>query len=292
LNRLGFYGIALRGCGPTEKRFRFRRAPPTNRSRSCLDAPSNLARMAACRHVTKKILAALLALEALVTAGCAGSQPRHPSSLTSPAAPPVTTNPAAEPGSAALVEEVQRELKAMRVTRYQHTTSVDESSGSYFYDCSGLLDYALGRSRPADLKPIPRTHARPLAGDIEGYLHGGLTNPMEGWQALARVDALGPGDVVAWQATEDSTTGDTGHVMVVLEAPTLNSARAAEWLVRVADSTLSPHALDSRHPGTTGLGTGTIGLLVDERGAPIAFYWRGGVSPQAKPTQIALGRPR
>jgi hypothetical protein len=100
---------------------------------------------------------------------------------------------------------------------------------------------------------------------------------------LARVDALGPGDFVAWQATEDSRTGDTGHVLVVLEAPAQNSGRAAEWLVRVADSTLSPHALDSRHPGTTGLGTGTIGLVGDESGAPTAFYWRGGVSPQGRP---------
>lgn len=180
----------------------------------------------------------------------------------------------------------------MRVTRYQHTTTVDESSGSYFYDCSGLLDYALGRARPADLTPIPHTKVRPLAADIEGYLHRGLTGPIEGWQALARVDALSPGDVVAWQATEDSTTGDTGHVMVVLDPPALNSARTTEWLVRVADSTISPHALDSRHPGTTGLGTGTIGLLVDDSGAPAAFYWRGGVSAQAKPTQIALGRPQ
>ena len=243
-------------------------------------------------RTVKKILTAFLVLATLATAGCAGSKQRHASPVTSPAPPPETTNPAAEPGSATLAEEVQRELKAMRVTRYQHTTSVDESSGSYFYDCSGLLDYAVGRVRPADLKPIPHTGARPLAGDIEGYLHRGLTGPIEGWQALARVDALGPGDVVAWQATEDSKTGDTGHVMVVLEAPTQNSGRAAEWLVWVADSTLSPHALDSRHPGTTGLGTGTIGLRVDEGGAPTAFYWRGGVSAQAKPTQIALGRPR
>ena len=251
--------------------------------------------MAARRHVSKEILAALLVLEVLATAGCAGSKtkhPKHPSSVSSPAPSPGTTNPVAESGSAALVQEVQRELTAMRATRYQHTTSVDESGGSYFYDCSGLLDYALGRVRPANLKPIPHTNARPLAADIEGYLHRGLTGAIDAWQALARVDALGPGDVVAWQATEDSTTGDTGHVMVVLQAPTRNSARAAEWLVRVADSTLSPHALDSRRPGTTGLGTGTIGLVVDQNGAPTAFYWRGGVSPQAKPTQIALGRPR
>jgi|SRR5271166_4607654 len=247
--------------------------------------------MAARRGVAKEILTALLAL-ALATAGCAGSKPNSPPAATSPTPPPANTNPAAGSGAAALVEEVERELNAMRVTRYQHTTAVDEGSGSYFYDCSGLLDYAMGRVRPADLTPVPHIKARPLAADIEGYLHRGLTGPIEGWQALARVDGLGPGDVVAWQATEDSTTGDTGHVMVVLEVPTQNSARAAEWLVRVADSTLNPHALDSRHPGTTGLGTGTIGLLVDERGAPTAFYWRGGVSQQAKPTQIALGRPQ
>ena len=243
-------------------------------------------------HVAKKILAVLLVLEALATAGCAGSKPRSPSAVMPPTPSPAYTGPAAVPGSTALVEEVQRELNVMRVTRYQHTTTVDESSGSYFYDCSGLLDYAMGRARAADLQPIPHTKARPLAADIEGYLHRGPTGPIESWEALARVDALSPGDVIARQATEDSTTGDTGHVMVVLEAPALNSARAAEWLVRVADSTLSPHALDSRHPGTTGLGTGTIGLLVDDRGAPTAFYWRGGVSPQAKPTRIALGRPQ
>jgi hypothetical protein len=142
--------------------------------------------MAAGHHVTKKILTALLVLTMLATAGCSGSKPRHPSSVTSPAPPSGSTNPATESGSAELVEEVQRELKAMRVTRYQHTTSVDENNGSYFYDCSGLLDYALGRMRPADLKPIPHSSARPLAGDIEGYLHRGLTGPIEGWQALAR----------------------------------------------------------------------------------------------------------
>lgn len=245
--------------------------------------------MAARRGVAKEILTALLAL---ATAGCADSKPNNPPAATSPAPPPANTNPAAGSGAAALVEEVERELNAMRVTRYQHTTAVDEGRGSYFYDCSGLLDYAMGRVRPADLTPVPHIKARPLAADIEGYPHRGLTGPIEGWQALARVDALGPGDVVAWQATEDSTTGDTGHVMVVLAGPTQNSARAAEWLLRVADFTLNPHALDSRRPGTTGLGTGTIGLLVDERGAPTAFYWRGGVSQQAKPTQIALGRPQ
>jgi hypothetical protein len=157
--------------------------------------------MAAGHHVTKKILTALLVLTMLATAGCSGSKPKHPSSLASPAPPSGRTNPAAESGSAELVEEVQRELKATRVTRYQRTTSVDENNGSCLYDCSGLVDYAVGRVRPADLQPIPHTSARPLAGDIEGYLHRGLPGPIEGWR---------------WRA-----------------------ARAAEWLVRVAESELT-----------------------------------------------------
>ena len=94
-----------------------------------------------------------------------------------------------------------------------------------------------------------------------------------------------------WLVTEDSTTGDTGHVMVVLDAPRPNATRNGEWLVQVADSTLSPHALDSRHQGETGLGTGTIGLVVDANGGPVAFYWKGGISEHAKPTEIALGEP-
>ncbi|QLL08772.1 hypothetical protein [Mycobacterium vicinigordonae] len=60
----------------------------------------------------------------------------------------------------------------------------------------------------------------------------------------------------------------------------------------MADSTLNPHASDSRHSGTTGLGSGTIGLVADDHGTATAFYWRGGVSPLAKTTQIALGRPK
>jgi hypothetical protein len=203
--------------------------------------------------------------------------------------------PSTAPGASAAAEllgEVQRELSAMKTTHYQHTTAVDESIGKFFYDCSGMVDYALNRALPRDALALPTsTSKRPLAGDIERYLRSAAGQSVAGWQAVSRVDQLGPGDVVSWLATEESTTGDTGHVMVVTAAPTRNPARDGEWLVHVADSTLSPHASDSRHQGQTGLGTGVIGLVVDPNGAPTAFYWRGGVSERAKPTEIALGRP-
>lgn len=248
-------------------------------------------------HPTRIALAAVVALlGAGLVSGCGRDGHAHLRTPTAARAPATAGTSAAGATAAAsapalLLEEAKRELAAMRVSHYRHTTDVEEASGTFVYDCSGFLDYALARVLPADAKALPRNaHARPLAGDIERYLYRGLSGPIIGWQAVERAEGLAPGDVVAWQATEDSTTGDTGHVMIVLGAPTHNPVRD-EWLVAVADSTISPHAADSRRPGENGLGAGTIGLVVDQRGAPTAFYWQGGISRHAKPTEIALGRP-
>jgi hypothetical protein len=236
-----------------------------------------------------ELRAVIAAMTAAVVVAAGGAWPPVAHGRPSTDAPPSGPDQTA-PGL--LVAEVQRELTAMRASRYQHTTEVDESAGTYFYDCSGLIDYAARRVIPIAADALPTsTSARPLAGDIEHYLHGGLDHPVAGWTAIRRVADLRPGDVIAWLATEDSTTGDTGHTMVVFDAPTPDAARPGEWLVQVADSTLSPHAGDSRRRGETGLGTGTIGLLDDSDGGPTAFYWQGGVSRNAKATEVALGRP-
>jgi hypothetical protein len=232
-------------------------------------------------------LVASVLLAGLVGTGCAHGHTRP--AAVSPSSSPAASGAA---GAALLLGEVQRELSAVKKTHYQHTTAVDEAIGKFYYDCSGMVDYALDRVLARDAQELPTsTSKRPLAGDIERFLHNAIGQPAQGWQAVPRVDQLGAGDLVAWLVTEDSTTGDTGHVMVVLGAPKPNASRNSEWLVQVADSTLSPHALDSRHQGETGLGSGTIGLVVDSNGVPVAFYWKGGVSEHAKPTEIALGRP-
>jgi hypothetical protein len=245
------------------------------------------------RRQAIKALPAWLMLAGLAFTGCASDRTGPGAAAPAPSPPAsAPAGPAVAAPPALLLGEVRRELSVMKETHYQHTTSVDEAIGKFFYDCSGMVDYALGRVLPRDAEVLPTgTSKRPLAGDIERFLHSALGQPVPGWQALTRVDHLGPGDLVAWQATEDSTTGDTGHVMVVLAAPTPNPGRTGEWTVQVADSTVSPHALDSRHRGQTGLGTGTIGLAVDANDAPIAFYWQGGVSKHATSTEIALGRP-
>src|SRR5262249_40957936 len=81
-----------------------------------------------------------------------------------------------------------------------------------------------------------------------------------------------------------------GHVMVVHGAV---RAGDRELLVPIADSTAhGTHADDSRGADAGGLGTGTIGLVVDAAGAPQAYHWAGGVSKKAVATTIVLGRLR
>jgi cell wall-associated NlpC family hydrolase len=213
---------------------------------------------------------------------------------TTPGEPHRAGAAASSPAAPALAIEARRELAAMQTSHYQHRTDVDEQTGSFDFDCSGFVDYALGRALPADLAALPvSTSSRPLAADIERHLQkirdgGGAADP---WRPVPTVADLAPGDVIAWLATEDSTTDDTGHVMIVTGSPTRDPSGTGRWLVPVADSTISPHAHDSRHDDASGLGTGTIGLAVDEHGEPVAFAWRGGISTRWHTTEIALGRP-
>lgn len=209
----------------------------------------------------------------------------------------VRTADAGLPGyrPSALLAEVRRQLANMRVTRYRHTTKVRELAGEYHYDCSGFVDYALHESVPSALLVLPTsTRLRPLARDIVRHLvrvaEGDSDTAAGPWSTPASVAGLRPGDVIAWLTPAGSATNNTGHVVVVLEPPRTNPGRPGEWLVRIADATSSPHADDSRAHGATGLGSGTMGLLADDLGRPVAYYWRGGVSPEARYTVIALGR--
>ena len=68
---------------------------------------------------------------------------------------------------------------------------------------------------------------------------------------------------------------------------------ARELLFRVIDATESPHADDVRGPDTTtGLGTGTIGVVVDGSDAPLGYRWKGGESARAHATLVAVARLR
>lgn len=176
---------------------------------------------------------------------------------------------------------------------YAHMTYMNEETGTRRTDCSGYVDYAVRRVLPDayDKVPHPNTQ-RPLANDWYKFLKERYqtvsTQEAARWREIIHVRELVPGDLVVWLKPENVTGDNTGHIMIVTATPT--AGRSGEYLVRIADSTSSPHANDSRGTTRTGIGTGTIGLKVDGWDRPTAYYWRGGLSYTAFDTPIAMGR--
>jgi hypothetical protein len=227
---------------------------------------------------------------AWLVAGCASAaapgatndDPSSPAWTARPSWPAVTV-----PGP--LGSEAVRELSVMLVTKYQHTTFVDETKRVFDYDCSGFVNYALSRSAPDALATLEMaTQARPLAKDYVDYF--GSIGAGDPWLPIQSGFDLLPGDVVAWLEPQGKKTADTGHVMIVHGTVTVSSV-AHHVVVPVVDSTKDPHGTpDSRSGGGQGLGTGTIALKLDASGAPVAYRWSDDAGEVDVPTTIRFAR--
>jgi hypothetical protein len=190
----------------------------------------------------------------------------------------------------ALVAEANRELAAMRSSSYTHKTHVDEASGTFDFDCSGFLGYALAHADPTAWKSLKAaTVKRPLAKHFTDFFESLPNANAQGWTRVAKVEELRPGDVIAWKKPADVVTKNTGHVLLVRAAPTKQDD---EWRVPIFDSTHVRHGKDDSRTATDsdGLGTGTIVLRVDSTGAPTAYRWAPVAKDKAHETTIALGR--
>jgi hypothetical protein len=107
---------------------------------------------------------------------------------------------------------------------------------------------------------------------------------------VRRAIDLAPGDVIAWLEPSDVQTKNTGHVMIVREAPRVDRKHADVIVVPIIDSTGVPHGKSDSRKATkaTGLGTGEVLLIVDETGAPIGYRWSRGSKARVHLTTIAL----
>lgn len=187
--------------------------------------------------------------------------------------------------------EAQNILRTCTDSLYAHKTAVNEKTGFYHFDCSGLLDYVLKRTDPAAYNLIPfGRHKRPLAVDFYTTFATASAAPSmkPGWQQIRSLAHARPGDIIAWRRVKLIQHEDTGHVMLIASAPLPDGDH--RFRVTVIDSVGSPHANDSRVIGHTGIGRGTMWFNVDDDGRPTAFHWRRSESP-ARAVPIAIGRP-
>jgi hypothetical protein len=114
--------------------------------------------------------------------------------------------------------------------------------------------------------------------------------------AVTKASELRPGDVVAW---ERITATSNGHAVVIAGLPV--AGPEGTWVVKVYDSTASPHGNDSRpddlraevlatNGKRSGLGHGVMAFSANPvTGALTGYRW--GPKSKTRAVPIAAGRP-
>ena len=189
--------------------------------------------------------------------------------------------------------KVLRKLADIRATArdtwYRHKTQVNRKKGVYAWDCSGMTTWILERAAPRARKALNRD--RPVATTfLDAILRAPTDKPRRGWQQIANIEDVRPGDVFAWKRPEEWGKGVTGHVGFVASRPAPLDDVDNAYVVRIIDSTRYPHGDDTRGSGETGFGLGTVLFVTDENGRPTAYGWHGPYSRGVVPTAVAFGR--
>jgi hypothetical protein len=200
----------------------------------------------------------------------------------------------AGPGSGdKLAAEAERILQNVKTTEYAHKTDVDEQAGSYKLDCSGLVCLALKKANPDALKAVPKTgtEKRAFAHDFYDCFTAAPIStqaPADAkWVRIAKLADAQPGDVIAWKNENYQPGENTGHVMIIMEAPVPDGDGILK--VVVIDSSAHGHGSDTRKKGESGVGRGTLWFSVGKDGEPIGvrFSSRTGA---LNPKIMAIGR--
>jgi hypothetical protein len=236
-------------------------------------------------------------------AGCASAPVTSSPATPAVTALPGTTTAAAHTSIAEQLASVKSDnpvwksayhmFSAMKSTEYVHPPyTVDEPNGIYKFDCLGFADHALMDADMAAYTAIGKG-ANPSIESYAAYFNrlSTATPDTAGWTKVVHPIDLLPGDICLWLKPG---TLDTGHMWIIAGTPSANPKRSNEVLVRILDSTGTPHSDDSRTGAAdrTGLGSGILGMMVDTDGNPAGLYWEGGASTGAgeKDTTIVCGR--
>jgi hypothetical protein len=186
-------------------------------------------------------------------------------------------------------------LESIRATttddKYQASTKVDVKRGIYYWDCSGMASWILRRAAPAAQRAL--ASERPVARDFAAAIERAPTKRAKaGWQRIANIADVLPGDVFAWRRPKGMPSKNTGHVGFVVGKPQPVPMIPGAWAVPIADSTRGIHQNDSRGDGDGegGLGFGTLTFLTDSTGAVTAYGWSGTWSEWYVVTKVVFGR--
>lgn len=187
--------------------------------------------------------------------------------------------------------DLVKSVDATRIdTLYTHSTKVRRKSGVYHFDCSGMVNWMLEQVAPKSRETLNRE--RPVAASYVRVIEKAPTSGSRGgWQQIADIRDVEPGDIFAWRRPKDwPKGGNTGHVGVIMARPAAVAHMKNAYLVRIADSTRWRHQDDTRSGEQTGFGMGTILFVTDGQGKPIGYAWFGSDSGGYYLTDVVFGR--
>jgi len=219
---------------------------------------------------------ALAILLSVATAGCVFS-PREPFPAPAAAGLRVST-------------EAHRILANLKVGKYAHVTRVDEATGLYEVDCSGLACIVLERAAPRHFQSLQSATGmkRLTARSFQTAFLKFPATPegRAGWRQITRPIDVQPGDVVAWHAANPKP-GSTGHVVIV--DGTASQAADGVVSVPVIDSTPRRQWDTPAAKGQSGPGHRMLWLSTDAQGRLTGFR----LSPVGPfdTLPVAIGRP-
>jgi hypothetical protein len=202
-------------------------------------------------------------------------------------------DPRHQPATAAArkVLALQASIRAsMTYTAYRHRTSVRRDAGVYVWDCSAMVAWFLRKVAPKARAALAK--GRPVARDFYRQIARAPTRrPRDGWQRLAHIEDVRPGDMFAWIRPPGFPSRNTGHTGFALEPARPVPELPGAYTLRIVDATSLPHDHDTRDPaGEGGIGEGTILFLVNEDGRGVAYGWFGRRSRGVIATDIVFGR--
>lgn len=229
-------------------------------------------------------------------AAMAMAVPALASATTTPTNVPDTLYTSAKTSeSRQLVERVDDALNNLALTYYVFSgDDWNDTTGTYKVDCTGFLNRMVEDANPSAYDEILdyRGTTRASAEDYYYFFRQisyGTTE--DKWYRVEKASYLRPGDVLVWKYDATSTSGSTGHAMIVVDVPVKDERWSNVYRVRIADSAKSGHTTDNRGTSGSGVGAGYILLKVSTTsGRPYAYAWNTNAVWHDDVT-IAMARP-
>ena len=199
---------------------------------------------------------------------------------------PSVVGPIAPPTTSRSLREVQKVFLTMKKTVYSHKYVENTQTGYYAWDCVGMTDWILHRAAPKAWTAMhtalkTRPGFVPTPTKWAGYLQGSQGRVSKNWKVTTKISKLRPGDYLIFpQNTADKFVG---HAVIAAGPPVQMSD--GSYALSVYDSTGSAHGpFDTRYvdkrtakqanrTNGSGLGNGTIRIMVDSSGTMTGAKW-------------------